>query len=59
VSVAQEEMRRVEVEAVAAAKCKAEAGKQRGTLKSVPLELSDDDELSMVSTMCFLFFFFF
>jgi hypothetical protein len=52
-------MRRVEAEAVAAAKRKAEVGKQWGTSKSVLLELSDDDEPSMVSMMCFLFLFLF
>jgi hypothetical protein len=59
VSVAREEMRWVEVEAAAAAKRKAEVGKQQGTSKSVLLELSDDNEPSMVSTMCFLFSSFF
>jgi hypothetical protein len=58
-SVVREETCRVEAEAAVAAKCKAKAGKQRGTSKSVLLELSDDDEPSMVSMMCFLFFFFF
>jgi hypothetical protein len=54
-------MCQVEAEAVAAVKHKAEAGKQWDTLKSVPLELSDDNESSMVSKICFLlsFFFFF
>jgi hypothetical protein len=62
--LAQEETCQVEAEAVAAAKHKAKVGKQWGTSKSVPLELSDDDKLSMVSKMCFLllssssFFFF-
>jgi hypothetical protein len=58
-SVAWEEMCQVEVEAAVAAKHKAKVGKQWGTSKSVPLELSDDDEPSMVSKMCFLFLFFF
>jgi hypothetical protein len=49
-------MRQVEVEV--AAKHKAKVGKQQGTSKSVLLELSDDDESSMVSKMCLLFFFF-
>jgi hypothetical protein len=57
-SMAQEETHQVEAEAEVTEKCKTEVGKQQGTSKSVPLELSDDDELSMVSKMCLLFLFF-
>jgi CO dehydrogenase/acetyl-CoA synthase gamma subunit (corrinoid Fe-S protein) len=55
--LAQEEAHHAEAMVAAAAKHKAEAGKQWAVSKDMVVELSGDNELSMVSQMFFFFFF--
>jgi hypothetical protein len=54
--LAQEEVCHAEAVVAAAAKCKAEMGKQRAVSKDVVIELSGDNEPSMVSQAFFFFF---
>jgi hypothetical protein len=56
VKLAQEEVHCAEAAVAAAAKHKAEAGKQQAVSKDAVIELSGDDEPSMVSQRFFFFF---